>query len=288
MVVAFMAEGQGWLPLQQGLSLLGEYAAHGTWVQNLNSLVRNDESTFLVAGIAVVGMIIMLRSNRLRRLMPGSSLQVAAFCLMAFASCLIQYRARAYYHYFLLGLPTLVIAASVLASCGWDAVTDRLPAMRRCAIVVIVLAAFPLFYTGGNSHSLHVWRVTGPDTTSVPLFRQLESADDFQQLSNHVRSGSRMCVLPARYCGTVSFLLNTRGGKEVGYSWHFPKGQTYSAIQLGQFDSALLLHPEGDPEEAPPWDASTIADIRSRLVANGFTERLSSEGMVWYAKEDND
>ena len=94
--------GNGLTPLTMGIKTAGQYGTEQSWLLNLYTQVRHDESlwiTMSIAGVLILGRSRWLSTNAMKN---QPSWRLIGFSLVAILATLLQFRARPFHHYMLL------------------------------------------------------------------------------------------------------------------------------------------------------------------------------------------
>ena len=264
LLLAVLCEGQGLTPVMTGLQMAAGYETHGSWSENLYSLLRNDETTGLMALIGAGGFFVATFSRRntsRRDLTPAGVLACAGL------AALVQFCTRGYYHYFLLIVPCLV-TVFVWAMHSFACVADTLnrPHQLLKAAMAVVLI-IPVLRTGDRPYD---FEIQDPFLTTVPgSVRPWHFAADvranLEQLRRHVSPHSQILVMPP--VRSVIYLL-LDGRQPAGYAFgrssldHIDWDQLEAAVVL---DSHML-----DDREAANWKEASCDSAMLTLRSHGF------------------
>ncbi len=281
LLVGILAEGRGWLPLQQALNMLTTYPAEGSWVRNLYVQLRGDESLAVVGLMVGLGVVAILFSAPRRRQLVGTPwLEVVGYCLVASVATLLQFRTRPYGHYMLLAVPALVVASVTLAV---KTIPDYVRKGRFQPLrwgLLLVAAAVPLANTAGNPRTLHVWRLRLPADYYPQLLwhQQPRVAADLRRLRRHVQPGQTLYVLPPRH-NAAHFLLQTRSPAPWGYSFQMP---ALNDVPAQRFDSVLVLSGGLDESDRRIWGQPQVDESATLLVREGYRPNMRLRTMTLF------
>ena len=278
--VGLYAEGQGWEPLNIGLSHVGSYETRGDWLGNLYTIARTDESVVLSLLLCIVLLIRSSRSNRVDAVEEPWR-EVAGVCVIAILATLWQFRTRPYGHYALLAVPCLVIASVAITSqvllTRW--VTQG---TRRQWIVGALLASLPLLVGSWRPGTLAIWRVVpDPQEAYRSLWhRQPKITRDLQQFRGIVPSGSSVLVLPPRH-RSIHYLTSTRSSRQRGYGF---RARPVEELPWITFEWVVLMTAGLDETDLSIWGPSQIAATVKALNQNGFRQEARLETMLVFRR----
>ncbi|MCG8589135.1 MAG: hypothetical protein MJE66_07570 [Proteobacteria bacterium] len=196
---------------------------------------------------------------------------------------LAQFVARDYGHYGLLGLPGIIVAASLTYA---HVLRPRWGEGPRWATLAapFALAAVLLGWPSVDPGSLSLWRAGAMDANALaqPWFLRPEVADRLHQLkgSGVVAEGESVYVFPPDH-NSVHYLLATRSAAPTGYSFLVAPLED---IAWQDCDAVVVLdaqhgHPDGQPLQLPPR-----ARLLSELVQHGFEPRLALSFITVYRR----
>ena len=279
LLTGILLEGHGLTPLRRGLTLLGGYERHGSILTNLYRQVRNDESAALAVFAAGAAWLAMVAGGKWRNSADHRSFDVASFVMLSGIATLVQFSHRDYRHYFMLTAPCLVIASLVLLHAFVRIHFGGRDRRASTCVWLSSIVAFPLFYTGGPTANLHVWRLTPqPAIASLSMWHESPPIPrDLAVLRARVEPGSQLYILPPRR-SVIHFLLDTHSIEPPGYGWGSVK---LDQLDLSSLDALLVLHhlSAGDQEY---WEQLECGPLLDRALAGGFVETDSLRAMSLY------
>ena len=269
--VGVFLEGRGWQPLWQGLSVAGQYGSEGSVWRNLYTQIRADETAWVIGCLVIV----FLGGTCFRRHVVGCRRErwwrVALFCALSSVFSLVQFYARPFGHYTLLGVPGLVISATLIVVYLARELAGRERGIVRSRLFVLIAACIPLGYGVTLPHSLQVWRVVLPKDFVVQQLwhKQADVAQDIELLRNIVQSGASLYVLPPRH-NSIHFLLETRSVAPLGYRFRVPVLQD---VSWQDFESVVVLREALDDTDERVWPSERRWEAEAVLREAGFRKR---------------
>jgi len=243
LVLLVVCLGNGLTPLTMGVKTAGQYGTEQSWLLNLYTQVRHDESlwiTMSIAGVLFLGRSRWLSTNAVKN---QPSWRLIGFSLVAILATLLQFRARPFHHYMLLSIPATVIVCSIT----YDRYRSWVQASRRKRILVGAILILPCIWFAPYNDSYHPLRLQMPNTTQWE--RQHTALHDpnmqaiITTLEKHIPAESRLLIMPGRY-NHIHFALQSLADNETGYnfrtrqfasedqSWQAPLHQTSAEFVL--------------------------------------------------------
>lgn len=291
-------EGRGLVPLEWGLRQVESYPAHASFAANLWSQIRNDESLALAFTATAAVWLLAFSTRRGREWLMQPSGQIVSFCLIGAAAAMYQFTRRGYYHYSLIALPAVVIATTITAVVlyrrffsPFDKQESRstTESLQRELLLWLVMlaAAFPLFYTGGNPANLHVWRWTyGRSFEPKPIWRYQsdEVAADVAAVQEKLPAAAEMLVLPPRKTALYYVLDGQSTVFANGYYWDPQPEMLREAIADRGVDFVVEVHrrnEEGDEENWTAFDGDAAVRM---LPEEGFRSQLVTPTMTLWSR----
>jgi hypothetical protein len=264
-----LLEGRGWLPLKMGAAWVRDYQAEGSWLSNLYTQVRADESAALLALVAIVMWVVMLTGGKRRYWVQREAFQVVSFVIIAGLATLIQFRSRPYGHYMLLAVPCVVLAVSLLYVLVLPGLLDRFDRRPLALFVMLAAAAIPFFSTSGRTDTLYVWRVfaTPADVARQQWHTQAPVRADLEKLKEVIPARTVMFHFPPRH-NSLYYLLDTYSANPFGYVYFTPE---LDHIAWDQCAHVLCLRDALDETDLDYWAASGgVARVTALLDERGF------------------
>ena len=280
--IGLLILGEGWKPLQIGLSTVGNYASEGSWWSNLYVQCRRDETAALAALLSGLLLAVWFWHKKDHSSESRRRLDVILFLAIGALSTLWQLRTRAYHHYMLLAAPALVIAAVLL----WLEFLPARDAQRRSRGMIrslfILLAFLPFLRDAGIRESFTAWRIPQSSNFAPPCLWHQQSpvAEDLVQLQKELPSQAKLYAVPPRH-NSIYWTMQAHSSSPLGYSFEQPLETT----DWSRHPRVLLLKPAA-------WDQSdsdfmsgnkiTFMELRNQLIDLGFQERLELDTMTLF------
>lgn len=216
--VSILYLGEGLRPLSVGLTTAGQYGTQQSWLLNLYTQIRHDESLWI--SLLVAAVLFLKRKQFLAASNDNqeSSWRLVGFTLVAALATLIQFRARPFHHYMLLAIPAMVIACSLtlfhyrtwLQQSGF----------RRALVGSILM--LPFVWCAPYNDSYHPLQLLIPESSQWN--RQFSSHHDaamhqlIDSLDKTIPTESRLLIMPGRY-NQIHYGIGSLADLETGYSF---------------------------------------------------------------------
>ena len=264
LMLGILYEGKGLAPLQQGLQMAAGYSSQGTWLSNLYSVFRNDESVGLMAATVVIGLFTAARSPR--ETSDNSFALTGILCCAAIAAT-VQFRSRGYYHYFLLVVPCLITAFVFALS----AMTARFSASsvrdRSVRAVIFLIGVLPFFHAGQRPFDFEVWNpvASAADHDEPrPWHSDPELSADILNIQSHLDADRQIVVLPP-VRSVIYLLVSAR--QSAGYA--FGSSSCLDNVNWDSLDAAVVLE-SMDQRETANWQEADCDSAMLKLTERGF------------------
>ena len=250
LVLLVLGQGNGLSPLVMGVKTAGQYGTEQSWLLNLYTQVRHDESLWITISIASVLFLGRKRWISTNPTTNQPSWRLIGFSLVAILATLLQFRARPFHHYMLLSIPAMVIACSITYYHYRSWLKDS----KRKRIIVGAILILPCIWFAPYNDSYHPLRLSMPNTTQWD--RQHTAVHDpnteamIARLEKQIPAASRMLIMPGQY-NHIHFALKSLSDTETGYnfrtrqftsedqSWQAPLEQTSAEFVLLLTDSTI-------------------------------------------------
>ncbi len=268
LLFALLLEGRGWLPLQRGLGWAFGYAPEGSWLLNLYTQVRGDESAALAALIAVTVWGVMLSGSRRSTWAQKDAFQLVSFVIVAGLMTLIQFRTRPYGHYMLLGVPCIVLAVTLLSVMVLPHILNRFGGTYLARFLLLSAIAIPFVSTAGRVDTLYVWRVQSASNAAgrLPWHEQPSVQADLKQLEQIIPAGAVMYHFPPRH-NSIYYLLGTYSASPYGYVYFTPD---LESIAWEDCQYVVCLRDVLDDTDRQYWAALGPHEVERLLAQRGF------------------
>ncbi len=276
LVLAILCMGNSLVWLTEGLKTAGQYGTEQSWILNLYTQVRHDESLWISTLITVI-----LFSRRGKWLKTATATNVpswrlAGFSLVAALATLLQFKARPYHHYMLLSIPAMVIACSLI----YHHYRSWLQESTCKRIVIGAIVILPCIWCAPYNDSYHPLRLQ--ISTPHQWDRQYSAMHHatiqsvIESLNTQVPADSRMLILPGRY-NQIHYYSATLSDQETGYNfrtrqfaasgdnWKKPLEQTSADYVL------LLTGSIISKAEQQNWTKQRLFEANSILQKRGYT-----------------
>lgn len=275
LLLACLVMGDGLLPLSTGLKTVGQYGTEQSWLRNIYTQIRHDESLWLSTFIAILLFIGRRRWLKNQFSSSNSTWRMAGFTLFATLAALLQFRARPFHHYMLLCIPAMVIFCSLM----FHHYRSWLQKTRLKRFFVGLILILPSIWCAPYNDSYHPLRLRPPET--VEWDRQHHPFHDDQmqaiisELDEQVPAESRMLIMPGRY-NQIHFAIETLSDAESGYNfrtrqfsasgnlWQQPLENTSAEYVL--FLTGKVL----SEAEQQIWTERRLSQASSTLAARGY------------------
>jgi len=283
LILCVLTAGRGLEPLWLGLSTATAYPGQDSWLLNLYTQFRHDESFWIVAGISVGLFVYGLYKEKLD---PSSNTtRLIGFLILSGLATLIQFKARHYHHYLLLTIPAVTISSTII----WHQHRNRLTERSLQRWLLILLAMLPFCWAEDYRWGYHPTQ--WPSANQVQPLSAWHQREDIRQYIRHLSTDlpeptlkelpTTLLVLPGRH-NSLHYLLNTRSGSDQGYSFNESAYQSddrwQSLIKQTTSEYVLLLHPVVlDPTDRSLWNAKRIEQARRLLENHGYSRVKSAK-----------
>jgi hypothetical protein len=268
-LVAVLLEGRGWMPLERGLGWALAYQAEGSWLRNLYTQVRGDESAALAALLAVVVWVALLVGAKRNYWAQRDAFQLVSFVIVAGLATLLQFRTRPYGHYMLLAVPCVVLAVSLLCLLVLPSTLDRFGRRPLARFLLLSAIAIPFVNTAGREDTLYVWRIssTASDVPRPQWHAQLSVRSDLEKLKEVIPPRTVMFHVPPRH-NSLYYLLETYSASPFGYVYFPPD---LEEIAWDECEHVICLRGALDETDREYWSTWGSEDEIDRLLkAKGF------------------
>lgn len=269
-LVLILFEGSGLAPLAKGLQWAAEYKHEGSWIANILTQIRNDESFMLITVFAGIGSLAALFESK------HFDATYRHFCwllLTAAAVTIVQYRVRGYLHYTLLAIPGIVIVFSIQFAALWRSLSGGRWWQVQSQIALILLLMVPMLYNGQRQVMLDVtdtnWKQHS-STVPVPWHEEPETVRKIDALKAVIPPQSEIEIVPSGR-NSVYFLLSCIN--PGGYAFKEMTPETDFTRHPPEF--VVVIPPETAWDEES-WKLSG-ADRRLKEFAQRGYERLDTK-----------
>ena len=270
LILCVLTAGRGLEPLWLGLSTATAYPGQDSWLLNLYTQFRHDESFWIVA---VISVGLFLRGLFKEKLDPSSNTtRLIGFLILSGLATLIQFKARPYHHYLLLTIPAVTISSTIIWHQHRDRLTSR--SLQRC--LLILMAMLPFCWAEDYRWGYHPTQ--WPSANQVQPLSAWHQRKDIRQyidhLSQNLPASTTLLVLPGRH-NSLHYLLDTRSGSDQGYSFNeaaYQGDETWQTlITQTTSEYVLLLHPVVlDETDRKLWNAKRIEQAGRLLTEHGY------------------
>jgi hypothetical protein len=290
LIGGILGEGRGLAPLWQGLHTAAAYEKRGRFWQHLYHHIRNDESYFLLfcGTLALLSFFCIYYAKQRhwpRHIRWGAVAMVGSLC------ALYPLRYREYYHYMLLAIPGILLAATACAITfkEWNMKHDIVKRIwapsnlwTRWALFSLVL--FPFFYTGGNPNTFHFWRWQKPPWSGwQPWYENPPIKEDLQYVRTFLQEADqRLYVLPPHRVEPF-VLWGLRASPQIGYGFDPPEPANFPWESVNYF---LVISPQFDAETHRGADGQASRRLLEELPRKGFRMTVSLPTMTLYERRD--
>jgi hypothetical protein len=268
-LVALLLEGRGWMPLERGVGWILEYQDEGSWLRNLYTQVRGDESAALAALLAVVVWVTLLVGAKRNYWAQRDAFQLVSGVIVAGLATLLQFRTRPYGHYMLLAVPCVVLAVSLLCLLVLPSILDRFGRRPLARFLLLSAIAIPFVNTAGQEDTLYVWRIpsTASDVLRPQWPTQLSVRSDLERLKEIIPPKTVMFHFPPRH-NSLYYLLETYSASPFGYVYFTP---VLEDIAWEECEHVICLRGALDETDREYWSTLGGEDEIDRLLkAKGF------------------
>jgi len=250
LLLAILAEGAELAPLWKGLSTAAGYGQEGSWLHNIYVQLRRDETAALAALLAVATICWWARGKRTSTETEQRQLSIAMMLALAGLATLIQLRSRAFHHYMLLAIPSLVTCSSLAWLRLWSHRSDSWRSRRVPCLALLILPLLPFLLESGIDDGFLAGRIPRPveHGTQQRWHQRTLLQQDLERIREKLPAGTSVLLVPARH-NSIHFLLGTRSAAASGYgfqlkdyadgSWidQLTAGHRYLLVQSGGLDS---------------------------------------------------
>ena len=266
--------GDGLRPLAIGLQTAASYGAEQSWIQNLYTQFRHDESLWL--SLAVASILFLNRQHWLTPSQPDNhpTLRLIGFLLVASLASLIQFRSRPFHHYMLLCIPAIVLTCTLV----YDRYQFWLQESRGKRILVGSLIVLPSIWCAPYNDSFHPLRLEVPQvsqwTRHQPLHQQAALSQIVTVLDKHIPTESKLLILPGRY-NLVHYQLESFSDRQTGYNFRtrqFASAEQWS-LPLESTDAEFVVLLTGailTSEETALWTPERLQLAKEILTGRGY------------------
>lgn len=275
LVLLVVCLGNGLGSLTAGLKTAVHYGTEQSWMLNLYTQVRHDESLWLSTFIALILFLGRGRWLKTKAITDGPSWRIVGFSLVAALATLLQFRARPFHHYMLLSIPALVIACSLM----YYHYRSWLQKSQRKRVIVGAILILPCIWCAPYNDSYHPLRLQMPEPNQWE--RQHAALHDtnmqiiIEILDKQVPAESRMLIMPGQY-NQIHYRIGTLADQETGYnfgtrefaasdqSWRKPLERTSAEYVL------LLTGSVITKAEQQNWTPERLSAAKITLQKRGY------------------
>lgn len=257
------------MPLERGVRWILEYQTEGSWLRNLYTQIRGDESAALAGLFAIVVWVVMLVGPKRKYWAQKDAFQLVSFVLVAGLATLLQFRTRPYGHYMLLAVPCVVLAVSLLCLLVLPSILDRFGRRPLARFLILSAIAIPFVNTAGREDTLYVWRISSAarDVPRPQWHTQLSVRSDLEQLKEIIPPRTVMFHFPPRH-NSLYYLLETYSASPFGYVYFTP---VLEDIAWDECEHVICLRGALDETDHEYWSTLGGEDEVDRLLSEkGF------------------
>lgn len=275
LLLSVLILGDGLKPISLGLKTAAAYGSEQSWLSNLYTQFRHDESLWIATILA--GVLFFKRSSWLpqaaKEITPTD--RVVGFALLAFIATLIQFKARPYHHYMLLGIPSMVLTCTLVYARYQNWLTES--SGKR--VIVGVLLILPCIWCAPYNDSYHPLRLQIPE--GEHWIRQHNPANNpvlqsiSESLGRSIPAESRLLILPGRY-NSIHYTIESLSDKQTGYNFNTqlfgaPDDSWLTPIRQTEAEFVLLLTGDGlARSEHNLWSEQRIESATRLLSQRGY------------------
>jgi hypothetical protein len=298
-----LLEGHGIDPLRIGLGFAKGYKTHGAALENLRSIIQNDETIMLAGLFAFVCWILSWFASWARRRPAGigaeghprqsprdagvpREMAIAGFAILAASGTLVQVLRRPYVHYALLSLPFIVVAAILAVNDILRRLPDHVRKAPLTALLLLHLAALPLLWGSddpGNARLLRDWLKPEPYRQSC-WYELPDVSKDLAELQELVPAGTDLLVIPPRR-SSVHFVLGTIPRSFAnGYNWALDAPLLYETVSKPSLQTVLIINNLG-PGDQENWNGFECDKVVKKMRDESFKPVVSLKTVTLWRKQ---
>jgi hypothetical protein len=216
-LVLILCQGEGLQPIVSGLQWAAQYKHENSWLYNMLTQIRNDESFALMVAVALFGNALIPRLSGL-----SNHRDYRFLCwqlLLSAAATLPQYQARGYLHYTLLAIPAVTIVFSVQLVSAWRLLSGPKAWQFQGQVIIVLLFLLPLLYNGDRPILLDVTENPARLLTKqfpVPWHEEDVPGRQLQELSTLIPPRSELYLIPSGRNAVYFFVSGINSG---GYAF---------------------------------------------------------------------
>ena len=285
LVLGVLTEGRGLEPISIGLSTASSYSSQNSWLMNLYTQLRHDESFWILATITTLLFVRSMNKNNPNQT-AATSIRLVGFLILAGLATLIQFKIRPYHHYLLLTIPAVTISSSII----WHQHRHLLRTGGAQRLLMITLAILPFCWAEDYRWGYHP--AQWPSAKQVEPLSAWHQREDIQryirQLAQQIPRETTLLVLPGRH-NSIHYLLHSRSAAEQGYSFQeqaYQNPESWQAVlQATSAEYVLLLHPSVlDDTDQLLWNTVKIKRAMKILQQHGYDRIDTGEPLLLFQR----
>lgn len=287
--VLILLEGHGFDPLRIGLGFAKGYKTHGSAMENLQSIIRNDATIALAAVFSFVCWALALAGSAIRGQRDAEDsrrISITGFAILGAAGTLVQFMRRPYLHYALLCLPFIVVATIITVNGILRRLPDHVRKTPLTALLLLHLAALPLLWGSDDPRNARLLRDWLKPQPYRPLcwYEQPDVSEDLAELRNLIPAGTDLLVIPPRR-NSIHFVLGTSPQSFAnGYNWALDAPLLYETISKPNLKVALVINNLG-PGDQENWNGFECDKVIKKMGDENFKPVVSLKTVTLWRKQ---
>lgn len=264
-IVLILLEGRGLFPLTTGLNTAMGYPAEWSWLRNIISQIRNDESLAWVSVLSISGIAFSLFKTRV---LTDREHEICGLLVLSAIATLVQFRSQGNFHYCLLAIPGFAAAFLIQATAYYRSIHSDCWKGRQKKIAIVMSVVLPFLYCGQRNVTLcfvDAECILGRIAPSRAWHETSEIANDLKEFERLVEPRSTMAILPINRTA-IYFRLNTVD--PLGYAFSNRSAEISSTSEPIRF--VVALKPPMTRSENIDWNGAECDKRLQNFIDHGY------------------